>query len=192
MSFSSAGPPLLERCQYRPNFSVRFVTQIDVLENLPVGLFIDTLWLLEYPRGDPETSQELKMAKDRASSSESELAAPDPAASTETADMILTYDKNTGQVIRIAHVDPSGAHKELTEEEYAAFFGYDSAEEPANDPTMEYAIAHQQAGFEQGYYHGLLEYEAALGGQTASGYSPEEESAYYQGMADYEALISQS
>src|SRR5215831_14675937 len=122
------------------------------------------------------------MTKDKTSSSESELTATDAAsASTETADMILTYDKNTGQVIRIAHVDPSGAHKELTEEEYAAFFGYDAAEEAAYDPTIEYAIAHQQAGFEQGYYHGLLEYEAALTGQTASGYSPEEESAYYQG-----------
>jgi hypothetical protein len=131
------------------------------------------------------------MAKDRASS-ESELTTPEAAsASTETADMILTYDKNTGQVVRIAHVHPSGTHKELTEEEYAAFFGYDGGEEADYDPSLEYAIAHQQAGFEQGYYHGLLEYEAALAGHAASCYSPEEESAYYQGMADYEALINQ-
>lgn len=113
----------------------------------------------------------------------------------ETAEMVLTYDKNTGQVIRIENVDASGSRRELSEEEYAAFFGYSDAgaEQDAYDPSaVVYAITHQQAGFEQGYYQGLLEYEAALSGQTPSGYSPEEDAAYYQGMADYEALINQS
>jgi hypothetical protein len=137
-------------------------------------------------------------AKEKSSSPEAEQSAIDasssPTPEPQTAEMILTYDMNTGQVIRIENVDPSGARKELTEEEYAAFFGYGSAsaEQGSYDPNaVAYAIANQQAGFEQGYYHGLLEYEAALTGQTASGYSAEEEAAYYQGMADYEALITQ-
>ena len=113
---------------------------------------------------------------------------PPPAPSTsepDTAEMVLTYDKNTGHCIRIEKVYPSGGREELTEEEYGSFFGYgagassEESEEAGYDPHLvAHAIAHQQAGFEQGYYHGLLEYEAALAGQTASGYSPEEEAAY--------------
>ena len=132
--------------------------------------------------------------KDKGSSSETEQIAKHAATSEPaTAEMVLTYDKNTGQVIRIENVDSSGGRQELTEDEYASFFGYspEGSEEAGYDPNeAAYAIAHQQAGFEQGYYHGLLEYEAALRGQTASGYSPEEEAAYYQGMADYHALVS--
>jgi hypothetical protein len=132
--------------------------------------------------------------KDKSSASETEQTAKDAATSEHaTAEMVLTYDKNTGQVIRIENVDPSGGRQELSEEEYASFFGYspEGSEEAGYDPNeVVYAIAHQQAGFEQGYYHGLLEYEAALSGQTASGYSPEEEAAYYQGIADYHALVS--
>jgi hypothetical protein len=112
---------------------------------------------------------------------------------TETAEMVLTYHTSTGQVIRIHKVNPSGGREELTEEEYASFFGCGS-EEPAEagyDPNaVAFAVAHQQAGFEQGYYHGLIEYEAALTGQASSGYSPEEEAAYNQGVADYHTLVS--
>jgi len=139
--------------------------------------------------------------KDKGSPSETEQAtseaaqpsSPEPA----TGEMLLTYDKSTGQVIKIEHLSPSGSRQELTEEEYASFFGQGTefgqgaeAEEPTGyDPyTVAFAVAHQQAGFEQGYYHGLIEYETALTGQTASGYSPEEEAAYYQGIADYHAL----
>ena len=111
----------------------------------------------------------------------------------ESAEMVLTYDKNSGQVIRIEKIDPDQGRQELTEEEYASFFGYDSGGSEASgyDPNMlALASAHQQAGFEQGYYLGLMEYEAALTGQSASGYSPEEEAAYYQGVADYQAMVS--
>ena len=145
----------------------------------------------------------MSTTKDKGPSSAPEQAtsdAPPPKPSTpgpETGEMVLTYDKNTGQCIRIEKVDPSTGRQELTEEEYASFFGYggegtaQESEEVAYDPNeVAYAVAHQQAGFEQGYYHGLLEYEAALLGQTASGYSPEEEAAYYQGVADYHTLVS--
>jgi hypothetical protein len=134
--------------------------------------------------------------KDKGSSSDAEQTARDamlPSTSeSATAEMILTYDKNTGQVIKVENVDPSGGRQELTEEEYASFFGYGAgeADQAGTDPhEVAFAIAHQQAGFEHGYYHGLLEYEAALSGQTAPGYSPEEEAAYYQGIADYHALV---
>src|SRR5215510_10349835 len=132
--------------------------------------------------------------KDKSSSSETEPSTKDVATSEPaTAEMVLTYDKNTGQVIRIENVDPSGGRQELTEEEYASFFGYspEGSEEAGFDPNeVAYAIAHQHAGFEQGYYHGLMEYEAALTGETASGYTPEGEAAYYQGVADYHTLVS--
>ena len=132
------------------------------------------------------------MPKDKGSSSDAEQTATPSTSETATGEMIVTYDKSTGQVIRVENVDPSGGRQELNEEEYANFFGYssDASEQTGYDPNeLAYAIAHQQAGFEQGYYHGLLEYEAAISGQTASGYSPEEEAAYYQGMADYNALV---
>ncbi len=133
--------------------------------------------------------------KDRSSPSDTEpattAAAPPSSSEPATGEMLLTYDKSTGQVIRIEHVSPSGSRQELTEEEYACFFGQGTqeAEQAGYDPhTVAFAVAHQQAGFEQGYYHGLIEYEAALTGQTGSGYSPEEEAAYYQGIADYHTL----
>lgn len=118
-------------------------------------------------------------------------------AEAETEEMVFTYNRNTGEVVRIEKVDQSGGRQELTEEEYAQFFGHgaqeseEQADQGVADQSAEaFAVAHQQLGFEQGYYHGLAEYEAALTTQAASGYSPEEEAAYHQGMADYHALVT--
>ena len=108
---------------------------------------------------------------------------------TETAEMVLTYDKSTGQVVRIEKLD-AGARQELSEEEYGAFFGHAEAHEGYDPHAEAFAVAHQQAGFEQGYYHGLIEYETALTGETASGYTPEEEAAYHQGVADYHNMVT--
>jgi hypothetical protein len=124
-----------------------------------------------------------KVANDAASES---AAIP----SAETEEMVLTYKRDTGEVVSIHKVDSAGGRQELTNEEYAQFFGH-SSDELGDDPQTEaFALEHQQLGFEYGYHHGLAEYEAALMSQSAPAYSPEEEAAYYQGVADYHALVS--
>ena len=108
----------------------------------------------------------------------------------ETEEMVLTYNRETGEVTHINKLDKSGGRQEFSEEEYAQFFGQGGEECSEYDPETEAVlIAHQQAGFESGYYHGLMEYEAMLMGQ-GSGYTPEEEAAYHQGVADYHAMVS--
>jgi len=108
---------------------------------------------------------------------------------SETEEIVFTCNQSTGEVIRIERLDASGGRQELTEEEYAQVFGQgdQGSEEQGGEG---FAIAHQQVGFEQGYYHGLAEYEGALSAQATSGFSPEEEAAYHQGVADYHALVT--
>jgi hypothetical protein len=139
------------------------------------------------------------LAKDKVLSTgaETEKTAADETASEnpaslngDTEEMVLTYKRDTGEVVSIHKLDSAGGRQELTDEEYAQFFGHGS-DGSGNDPSTEaFALGHQQLGFESGYYHGLAEYEAMLTAQSAPAYSPEEEAAYYQGVADYHALVS--
>jgi hypothetical protein len=133
------------------------------------------------------------LAKEKALSTEKpeEAGSENPTTlSGETGEMVLTYKLDTGEVVSIHKLDSTGGKQELTDEEYAAFFGQGSGESECDPNTEAFALQHQQLGFESGYYHGLAEYEAMLTAQSAPAYSPEEEAAYYQGVADYHALVS--
>jgi hypothetical protein len=150
----------------------------------------------------PATKENLKSraADPRTEQTAGEASSVEEPGATEaqSEEMVLTYSPETGEVIRIEKVDRSGGRQELSGEEYAQFFGQspEAADETslsdpnAYDSAEAFAIAHQQLGFEQGYYYGLAEYEAALAAQAQPAYSPEEEAAYYQGVADYHALVS--
>jgi len=105
---------------------------------------------------------------------------------------VFTLNSQTGEVVKIERLDAtSGQRNEFSDEEYMAVLGGgDYAAAYGYDPM---ADAYSQAGvepysYEAGYYQGMADYEAALAGAAASGYSPEEE-AYYQGIADYAALF---
>jgi hypothetical protein len=96
---------------------------------------------------------------------------------------VFTFNNATGELTKVEKLDSgSGQRQKLSQEEYAALFGYgaDYYDQGA-DPSYGY--------YEAGYYDGCADYEAAISGMGyESGYTPEE-AAYYQGIADYAALL---
>jgi len=100
-----------------------------------------------------------------------EAASEASSSEAETEELVLTVNRQTGEIIRIERILESGNRQEFAEQEYAQFFG--------TEPEVYHAY-----GYHEGYSQGLVDYEASL----TQG-APPLETAYYQGMADYEATL---
>jgi len=111
---------------------------------------------------------------------------PEKAASEDHEEWIYTISRSSGEVVKVERVEPaSGERRELSLDEYAALSGEEAAEAEVAEDYSSYA--YDPYGYEEGYYQGQADYEAALSGEEEL--SPEE-AAYYQGQADYEAALS--
>ncbi len=108
------------------------------------------------------------------------------AADNETLEMVFTLKSDTGEVVKVEWMQPDGSRQELSDEEYQGLFA--ALGGGAGDAE---ALGYAEADpYEQAYYQGLADYEAAVAEAEAAlcGYTPEE-LAYLQGMADYEAAL---
>jgi hypothetical protein len=104
----------------------------------------------------------------------------------QTEEVVLTVNRQTGEITKIQRVLDSGARQDFSEEEYVRFFSTDLASESglADEDGQAAVEAYHAHGYHEGYVQGLVDYELTLM-QSAEPF----EAAYQQGMADYEATL---